>query len=322
MPGTKTFIASFALFASLATAASPDYLPLEVGNQWIYRAGTQTMTVEVLRKEGAYYVVRGFPDGDVWLRMDDGGTLYAFDGMAGREAVWAAFNAPEGTEYDTVIEPCTRRGRIASRAARYSGSIGQFDTALRIAYPPSGCADAGITEEIYLPWVGLARRTITTIAGPVAFDLVYAQLGGVTIITGQGASFGLSLDRLVYTANLMPPVDPRRSVPEMALRMTLRNATDTPLELVFPSGQSYDVVIRNAKDEVVYRWSDGKAFAMIFRRETLAPRRERNFVLSVQLGDKDNKPLPQGRYTAEAWLATEGGKRYTATVGFEIQHVF
>jgi hypothetical protein len=38
--------------------------------------------------------------------------------------------------------------------------------------------------------------------------------------------------------------------------------------------------------------------------------------------DKDGKPLPQGLYTAEAWLATEGGQRYAATVGFEIRYVY
>ncbi|RPJ81300.1 MAG: hypothetical protein EHM13_10630 [Acidobacteria bacterium] len=255
--------------------------------------------------------------------MDDGGTLYAYDSRSEREQVWAAFNAPEGTEYDTVIDPCSRRARIASREARYSGPVGEFQReALRIVYPPTGCADAGITEEFYLPWVGLVRRTITTIAGPVTYELIYAQLGGVTIISGPGISFGLTLDRPVYYVNLMPPVDPVRSVPEATLRMTLRNWTATPLELVFPSGQSYDVAIRNAKDEVVYRWSDGKAFTMVFRNETLAPRQERHYVVTARLVDKDGKPLPQGRYTTEAWLTTEGGKRYAATVGFDLQYVY
>lgn len=322
MPGTRISIASLILFSGLAGGATPDYLPLDLGNQWIYRAGAQTMTVEVVRTERGYSVVRGFPAGEVWLRMDDGGTLYAYDPPSGREQVWAAFNAPEGAEYDTVIDPCSRRARIASREARYSGPVGEFQReALRIVYPPSGCADAGITEEFYLPWVGLVRRTITTIAGPVTYELIYAQLGGVTFISGPGVSFGLTLDRPVYYVNLMPPVDPLRVVPEMTLRMTLRNWTGTPLELVFPSGQSYDVAIRNAKDEVVYRWSDGKAFTMVFRNETLAPRQERHYVVTTRLADKDAKPLPQGRYTTEAWLTTEGGKRYAATVAFDLQYV-
>jgi hypothetical protein len=321
MPGTRIFIASFVLFAGLAAAAT-DYLPLEPGNLWIYRAGAQTMTVEVVRSEGAYWVVRGFPAGEVWLRMDDAGSLWAYDPASGREAVWAAFNAPEGTEYDTAIDPCSRRASIASRAARYSGPVGNFDNALRIVYPPTGCADAGITEEFYLPWVGLVRRTQTTIAGPLTYELIYARLGGVTFVSATGISTSLWLDRPLYSANLMPPIDPLRSGPEMTARLTLNNWTDAPLEVVFPSGQNYDLVIRNAKDEIVYRWSDGKAFTMVFRRETLAPRHERSYVIVLRLGDKDSRPLPQGLYTAEAWLATEGGKRYAATVGFEIRYLY
>jgi hypothetical protein len=325
MPGTRTFIASFVLFAGLAAAAT-DYFPLEPGNLWIYRAGAETMTIEVLRTEvaanRAYSVVRGFPGADLWLRMDEAGSLWAYDPASRREAVWADLNAPEGTEYDTAIDPCSRRARIASRAARYSGPVGSFDNALRIVYPPTGCADAGITEEIYLPWVGLVRRTLTTIAGPRAYELIYARLGGVTYISATGVSASLWLDRAVYFANLMPPIDPLRAAPEMTARLTLDNSTYESLELVFPSGQSYDLSIRNAKDEIVYRWSDGKAFTMVFRRETLAPRHERSYVVVLRLGDQDGKPLPQGLYTAEAWLATEGGKRYAATAGFQIRYVY
>ncbi|MBI4874618.1 MAG: hypothetical protein HY822_08295 [Acidobacteria bacterium] len=319
MPGIRISIASL-LAAGLASAAAPDYLPLAPGNQWIYRAGGQTLTVEVLRIEGAYFVVRGFPNGEVRLRRDDDGTLYALDARGGRESVWAAFGAPDGTEYDTVIDPCNRRARVVSHSARYAGPVGEFrQEALHIAYPPSGCADAGITEEFYLPWVGLVRRTVTTIAGPVTYDLVYARLGGVTVISEPGLSVGLLLNRQVYYVNLMPPVDPRRVVPELTARLSLRNGTETPLEVVFPSGQNYDLEIRNARDELLHRWSDGRAFTMIFRRETLAPGQERNYLIAVPLGDKDGKPFPDGRYTAEAWFATEGGKRYAARLPFEIQ---
>lgn len=328
MRGTRISIASFVLLAGLAFAASPDYLPLETGNQWIYRAAgrPETFVVEVVRAEvmngRVYSVVRGLQDGEVWLRIDDGGTMYGYDPDSRREGVFAAFGAPEGSEYDSVIGPCNRRARLVSRNARYEGPVGQFTTALRIAYPPGACADAGITEEFYLPWVGLVRRTLTTIAGPVTYDLIYAQLGGVTVISGSELSFGVALDSHTYVANLMPPVDPRRAVPSMVLRMNLRNWTAAPLAINFPSGQSYDVVIRNARDEVVYRWSEGKAFIQVFRQERLEPRRERNYVVTVRLADKEDRPLPAGRYTAEAWLATEGGKRYAATAGFEIQHVF
>ena len=50
------------------------------------------------------------------------------------------------------------RATIASRKTNYKGPIGQFDNALEIRYTESACRDAGITREVYLPWVGLVER--------------------------------------------------------------------------------------------------------------------------------------------------------------------
>lgn len=328
MCGRRTSIASLFLFAGLAQASAADYFPLEAGNQWIYRAAgkSQTMTVEVVRTvvmaNRAYSYVTGFPEGDLYLRMGDDGTMYSYNAETGKEGVWAAFGAAEGTEYDTVIGSCNRRARIASRAAKYEGVVGSFTTALRIVYPPASCADAGITEEFYLPWVGLVRRIHTTIAGPVAYELIYAQLGGVTVIAGQGLGFGVAIDRALYTVNLMPPVDATKAVPEMTLRMTLHNWTGTAVDLNFGSGQSYDVVIRNSKNETVYQWSEGKAFTMVFRYEKLGPRQERSYVVIIPLAGKDGQPLPHDTYTVEAWLAAGNGKLYSATTAFQIQTVY
>jgi len=328
MLGRRISIASLLLVAGLAPAAAEDYFPLEAGNQWIYRAAgrTETMTVEVVRTvvkaNRAYSYVSGFPEGDVYLRMGDDGTMYAYDADTGKEGIWAAFGAAEGTEYDTVIGSCNPRARIASRAAKYEGIIGSFSTALQIAYPPGKCADAGITEELYLPWVGLVRRTNTTIAGPVAYELIYAQLGGVTVIAGQGLGFGVAIDRALYTVNLMPPVDLTKAVPEMTLRMTLHNWTGAAVDLNFASGQSYDVVIRDSRNQIVYQWSEGKAFTLVYRYEKLGPRQERSYVVVVHLAGKDGQPLPQDTYTVEAWLTAGNGKLYAATTAFQVQTVY
>jgi hypothetical protein len=254
--------------------------------------------------------------------MGEDGTLYVRDPEKGQpEQVWAAFGAPEGVPYRTAVGPCNQVATIESRSAKYSGPIGEFQTGLRISYPPSGCADAGLTEEVFLPYVGLVRRTATTIAGPITYDLIYARMGGVTVISEREVSFQLSLDRSLYYANLMPPVDPRRSVPEMTARLTLRSTHERPLPLVFPSGQSYDLVLKTEDGQVVYRWSEGKAFTAVFRTEDFGPG-EKNHVVVVRLAGKDEKPLPQGKYIAEAWLTTIGPRVYSASAGIEIQYVY
>jgi hypothetical protein len=315
-----------------AWAVQPDYLPLMAGNQWVYRSsgrlGTTTWILEVVKPEvldgRVYWRVRGLPGAagsEALLRMEEDGTLYVRSAESGAaEAVWAAFGAREGEIYRTGIDPCNREARIESRLARYTGPVGEFSQALRIVYPPASCADAGLTEEVFLPYVGLVRRTMTTIAGPVSYDLIYARLGGVTYVAEREISFQLSLDRPVYFADFMPPVDPRRSVPEMTARMTLRDTHPDPIPLSFATGQSYDLVLKTEDGREVYRWSEGKAFTEALRRESLALG-ERNYVVVVRLADKEGKTLPEGRYVAEAWLTTMGPRLYAATAGFEVRYV-
>jgi hypothetical protein len=280
------------LLAGGLVAAQPDYFPLRPGNQWTYRASRfgNSFTLEILEAgteaPAGYSLVRGFPGGDVWLRMSDEGTLYAWNPRTGSEAVWAAFGSAAGEPYSTSIDPCSKTGVIRSKAAKAEIPIGQFDNALAISYPPTGCADAGLTSEMYLPYVGLVQRTTTTFAGPVVYDLVYARLNdGLTIITAPEQSFTLGLDNVTYSPGAMATA-----------RLTVRNTMPTPLRLTFPSGQRYDVIVRNEKGDVVYQWSDGKAFTMVFG--TMDVTGERTWLVTFPV------PGKAGRYEVEAWLAT------------------
>jgi hypothetical protein len=292
--------------------------PLEPGNQWVYRqggpAGDRAFTVEAVKGDNDWTVLRGLPGGDLRVKAADDGKLLLGNG------VWVDFAAPEKTPWLTVIDECSGRAWIESRKAKYSGPLGVFEEAIEVRYGPAGCADAGLTSELFLPWVGLVRRTFTTIAGPVSFDLVYARLGEAALLEYPATGFGVTTDRFLYTANLMPPVDARRAVPVMLARLTLKNRQEEGLRIAFPSGQTYEFAIRNEKGEEVYRWSDGRAFIQAMRSVSF-PRGEQNWAELIPLG-KDGKPWPQGLYVLEGWLAAERGKIYAASTAFEIRHVF
>ncbi len=309
------------LLVTAGLAAAQNYFPLEAGNQWIYRSGAQIATAEVVRTEvfdgRTYSLVRGF-FGDAWLRINESGALVAFNADTRTETLWTAFGAAEGTQFQAAIPPCEQPAQVASKSAKYIGPIGEFPYALEIRYSPGRCADAGNERDLYLPWVGLVQRRATTIAGPRVWDLIYARLG-TTEITASETSFQLALDEEVYTANLQPPVDPEHAIPTMLARLTLRHIRQDPLRLTFPTGQRFDLVIRNEKNEVVFRWSDGKAFIQAIGTETITG--ERNWVIDVPLA-VGNAPLPQGRYVAEGWLTTDGPRAWSASVGFEVRHVF
>lgn len=305
--------------------AQPDYFPLHPGNQWVYRCGGSCAepfaTVEVVRGaefEGRWYwMLNGFGGRETWLRQDTDGILWAFNPDSGEERRWYSFLAPEGESFDSAVDPCAPTASIVSRNADYSGPVGEFTWALQIGYA-SVCADAGLSSELFLPWVGLIRRAETTIAGPRTYDLIFSRTGGVTEVTERHISFTLALDRSYYIANLMPPFDPERGIPRMTARLTLRSTTGGPIELTFPTSQRFDLEIRNERGEAVRRWSDGRMFLTVLAEETVDI--ERNYVFEVPLADREGNPLPAGRYVAEGWLATEGPKAFSASVAFELAH--
>lgn len=316
MRGTGTFILSTLALAvvlgGVTAQGQSEYLPLHTGNQWIYRgADVAVRDLHVIEITGAetiegrrYAVVQWFFGQRALLRYDAAGTLLAYDATQRRDVVWSAFGAAEGESYRTEIDPCNSRATIASRRAKYTGPIGEFEYALNINYPTLECADAGISGEFYLPHIGLLRRTLSTIAGPRHYDLVYARIGGVTVVSEGEASFALSLDRSIYRPGTTPA--------PITARLTLRNTRPEPLRLNFGSGQTYEFVIRNDKDEVVYRWSDGKAFTLALRSEEFGPG-ERNYGILAPV------PAAEGAYVAEAWLTTLGQRKFVASTGFEVR---
>lgn len=310
MPGIKTSIPKLTLlFAAIVPAfgASSDYFPLEVGNSWVYRSesrhgGQQGAAVEVVRSEyigEKQWFVTNFFGRETLLRLNESGTLVSYDRGSRAENVWIPFASGVGESFETSIDSCTESGRIESKSAEHKGPLGESKEGLRIAYEPR-CADAGVTSATFVPQIGLAEYSTTSIAGPVVYKLVYARTG-VTVRTDAEWSFGISLDSPSYT---QPAV--------MAVRLTLRNTQTEPIRIQFPSGQDYDVVIRNEAGESVYTWSADKAFAAVFRTIEFGPG-ERNWLIEIPLSD-----IEPGVYTVEGSLGTNP-RSYVATTSVDIR---
>ncbi len=328
MRGTRIFTISL-LFALTGFGAWPDYFPLQPGNQWIYRCAgncaAEPQVVEVTKWDVVdgklYWLLKGFYGRQNWLRMDDDGVLWAFDPESKRESRWYSFFAAEREKFETSVDPCSPVASIASKRTTYAGPVGEYGHALLVTYDQGACMDAGLSREFFLPWIGLVHRTENTIAGPRRWDLIYSHTGGLTVLQEKHLTTGLTLDRSTYVSDLEPPVDPNRARPLMTARLNLRNSTMDPVKLEFPSGQRYDFEIRSEKGEVIYRWSDGKAFPLVMGYESFGPG-ERNYVIAVRLAGRDGKPLPPGKYVAEAWLATTAPQGFRASAVFEVVQVF
>lgn len=316
-------ITTLSFFGVCLYAQQPGYFPLDTGNQWVYRSSSlgaeRSWKLEVTGMESRdgleYAVVEGFPAGKRWLRHTSDNKIFALDPETGKESLWYDF-AAEGSQWNSGQDQCSPNAMVSSVKRDYRGPIGEFNTALTVRYLPGPCADAGLSEDVFLPGVGLVSRSVTSFTGPRTWDLVFCRLGTSTVISEPAVSFTLSLDRGVYRFN-SASAQPRDMTPVLHARLTLRNSTTDPLPLEFGSGQTYDLVIRDSDNEEVYRWSEGRAFTMVFRSEQFTG--EANWVESVRLAGADGKVFPTGHYVAEAWLTTTGEQRFASSAKFEIR---
>ncbi|HUS07785.1 MAG TPA: BsuPI-related putative proteinase inhibitor, partial [Bryobacteraceae bacterium] len=228
--------------------------------------------------------------------------VWQYDEALKQEKLWYAFQAPVGEPYSEQLPSCCGKAVIANRSAKYSSRLGDFNNALEVAYP--GVFQIGVARELFLPYIGMVYRGENT-GGPsfASYDLSYARVGGVTVVSEKSVSFSVTVDQAERAAG---------GIVTFVVRLSLRNTSGQPLPLEFPSGQSYDVVVKNAQGEPVYRWSEDKMFAQVFRTEVLE-NGERNFAVPVRLSG----PVAPGRYTVEAWLTTNP-KAYAGTSPVDI----
>lgn len=243
-----------------------------------------------------YYRVRFFSQ-PLLIRQGGDGSLLKYNPSDKTEGVWLPFGTAEGMQVRTEMDSCSAVATIASMAAKIKTPVGDFDNALRIAYTPN-CADAGVTEQYFLPYVGMIVHERTTIAGPIRYELVYSRTGATNIVA-ETNEFTLATDAPSYKAGQKK---------ELLARLTLR--VTQPVALTFPSGQSFDLRITDEKGDTVYQWSRDKVFTQVFREEQIEG--ERTWAVSVPIDG-----FAPGKYKAEGWLATTP-RQYSAVVAFEI----
>ena len=284
----------YCLYLLAAGLAHAQFFPLEVGNQWVYRVDAgpvkEVRVAEVLRTETVddkeYFVYKGINGDTARLRITPDNKLVQWN-ADGTESLWSDFNAAEGASYSTALDRCTGRGRVESRNGK-TELLGQtWDGGFQVVYSPANCADAGVTNDLYFPGIGLAQRTYQSFTGPRVFKLAYARLGTASIVTSGDFNFRINLAQRTYAGRAL-----------INLRLTLENWTKDPIKVNFTSGQSFDFVIRDAAGEGVYFWSANKLFTAEVRELNITG--EKNWTATEEL---DLKP---GDYTLEAWLTTAG----------------
>jgi len=297
----------------MGLAFGQDYFPLQVGNTWIYQAGgsirTEPWTVEISGTQTIngqeYFKVDGFP-GVQYLRKNDAGTLILYDEGAKKEKTWVPFSAATGEAWRTEIDDCNNTGVITGRNTAINVPAGSFRDGLRVAYSMTRCADAGLTNETFLPGIGLAERRETSFTGERIYALTYARVNDTVQVGGREWGFTVALNEANYTVGQ-----------SIVARLSLRNTKGKPVKLVFPSGQDYDIQIRDTRGQVVYTWSASRSFLQAIREVEING--EKNWLVRLDMGS-DGLNLPPGSYTLNGTLAVSGG-RIEATVPFTVAQV-
>ena len=97
---------------------------------------------------------------------------------------------------------------------------------------------------------------------------------------------------------------------EFAFRVT--NNASRKLELVFPSGQTHDIVVVDSVGREVWRWSEGRMFTQALQNKVLESS------ASLRWNAAWRAEVPPGRYVAIASLLSEN-KPIEERVEFEVK---
>ncbi len=106
---------------------------------------------------------------------------------------------------------------------------------------------------------------------------------------------------VVSTLKLDRIIDSTGSGPSFQATFNIRNTSSFPIPFTFPNSQQYDFLIQDDAGQELWKWSDGRFFAMMIVEKTLGGEpwvyRER-----IPAVDRDGHFLPKGSYTLRARL--------------------
>jgi len=310
------------LWAQPGVRISADFLPLEVGNRWIYDvfndAGQKTGTLEFAVQEyrivsgRSFYLITQFPfaqDGDLiklvrydrqerqYMRMLDNeeGPLFLADGT--RVEVLQADDSGLPVKFvlhGDLVDLTFQRGMGIIEAHMHSGKGVQVAKLNAVHVGERRAAEAAAQGAPSLPQPKQTtpeqktRSLVDKVTKPsdetVALDVQTTAVPG-------GTKFVL----------------------------TVINSTDKLVPFSFRTGQTYDFAVVDASTgQEVWRWSRRMFFSQVIRQEALRP--NRNWTFEVTWNNRDNnlENVMPGKYQVIGSLVVQPLME-SEPVSFEIQ---
>lgn len=280
------------LAAALLPAFGADFFPLDNGNQWTYRnaATGETLTMTV----GTYYVMdghvynklSGYGQRPLLVRLNEQNNLVVADEDAGGERLLTSFD-PSGGWWNAPLRECEKVGQTQNQHTEHDGPAGPIREVLDVRYQITACSGYGVEAEQYAENIGLVRRVVGSAAGPVTFDLIYARIGKLEINGAPNAGFSAS-------TGITPQGD-------LSVLLRLQTNPIGEVKLRFPTGQEFEVALRDESGNAVWKWSDGQFFAGGSHEKTI----HGQWAVPVSIPREVISATRPG-FTIQAWLTTSG----------------
>jgi hypothetical protein len=292
------FFVPVAALAQPGVRMSSDFLPLEVGNRWVYdvfnEGGQKTGTLEFAVQDHrivagrSFYLLTQFPfaqDGGLiklvrydrqerqYMRMadNDEGPLFLADGT--RVEVVQADDSGLPLKFvlhRDLADLTFQRGMGIVEARMHSGKDVQIAKLTAVHTSERKAAEAKDQGAPAIPQPqtpqqktkGLADNVVKPSDETVAFDVQATEVTGGT--------------RFV---------------------LTVINSTEKLVPFSFKSSQTYDfAVIDPSTGQEIWRWSRRMMFSQVLRQEALRPSRNWTFEVTWNHRDNDLNVVPPGKY--------------------------
>ena len=316
--------------SSVVQAGTPLWWPLQQGNSWVLQStNNQLRTIACPLAFGKRTVVDGLFPAEVSLRYGSPGLLYGREVWPGWQPVFR-FNRRVGKNYwfNLTGQDCdTFQATWTSNEVDVVTPAGTFTNCrhLLLTLWPGAGTDCAPVEPSEL-WFAAGVGPVALRSANGELFLLSAANGIPTPTNGITATLTSDYDSYVNstggfycppcTTNVPPcmvpciAVDPIRSTARFTFDVT--NQSTNPVTFTFPTGQQFDIELRDTNDVVAVAWSDGKVFPMVVTSLTFNPGETRSFTGNILLNDRKGQPLA-GTYVARAWLTNYGGPAAQAT---------
>jgi len=316
------FLAPLTALAQPGVRMSADFLPLEVGNRWVYdvfnEAGQKTGAMEFAVQERrivggrSFYLFTHFPfvqDGELiklvrydrqarqYMRMADNeeGPLFVADGT--RAEVLQADDSGLPVKFvlhGDLVDLTFQRGMGIIEAKMHTGKDVQIAKLNAVHTGERKAVEAAAQGAPALPQPkiqtpeqknkSLAENVAKASEDTVALDVQVTDVAG-------GTKFLL----------------------------TVINSTDKLVPLSFRSGQTYDFAVVDASTgQEIWRWSRRQYFSQVLRQEALRPNRNLMYEVTWNHRDNDLNVVTPGKYKVIGSLSIQPFLE-SEPVGFEVK---